>query len=1134
MVIGLVPGTVFAADSYVAYIGAQGYESLAAAIEVAQSGDTITLADGEHIMPGINTAKVLTIQGGRDAVIELANPQYEGGVGTANSVLTFNGVTVKFNEMGYRGFKHTAKVTYTDCAIEGTQFLYAPEVTFTNCIFNVTGDAYAVWTYAAASVTFTGCTFNTGGKAILVYTEGAHTAEINVSGCTFKATTNRGKAAVEVGQSANGAKAGYTLNISGSTADTNFVANKSTSNLWGNKNDMDGEGLVVEINNALVYPVYPAKIGETGYNSLAEAIAAAVDGDTITLADGTHPLTNGDIEGKSITITGGIGVVVEMYEMIYTRRSTIAFEGITADFGYTQWNGLAEATMLTYTNCVLKGTQWLYAAEVVFEDCTFIAEGDNYNIWTWGANNVTFIDCIFNTDGKAVLVYGGGPTDVTLSGCQFNATTNRGKAAVETVNDYNATYSIKINNCTADTNFVANKSTSNLWGNKNNMSGDNLRVEIDNKQVYPVLVAQVGENKYNTLQEAIDAANTGDTIVILSDFDENGVVVAADDDLVIDLNDKTVDVDIMNYGKLTVKNGTINNTNSSASAIENNGSEAELTVETLQITSERHALRIDGGKTTVVSGSYATVGQATVYAVNISTGATVEILDGIFKGARDTGTNEATAALKIRENSTVTIANGNFSGGVLGTLQCDDTSTISITGGTYDEDPTEYLAAGLAAVKTGNVYVVIETSAIELAVPTDYLETGDTFDVVVKNAGGDLYGVKFTLGYDDDLFELTSTSKSLTFDNSATGTMEAIAKGDVIETYTFKYLGKSGAYAPSTADFTLTNIAVTNTPVNYGETDLDDVKATVNLMGKFDDSYVTAVTGAVYNGNKQTSATVGTLPEGASVTYNNEYEIPSYTNAGDYTVNYTITCENYETYTGSYTFKIVALAVSITPNDLNKTFGEVDPHLTGNVTTGGAELSAELLAELGTITYTRESGEAVGTYKIAASYADNSNFAVTANEGTFTIIGANLTVIAIEDYAYGKTLYLVCTNDNAAVKYNGYQLYEMSDIKSKDAYSEVKDYAHVYGWVALNNEVLTTENVTVVAYKNVETIVHNGDVDGNGKVAFGDRVSVGAIYNGNKNYFAPAVMYQLLGADTNMDGKVDAMDAPTLTSTASN
>ncbi len=244
--------SLYAGRAPAARIDTIPYDSLAEAIENASDGKTIILSEGTHTMPAISEAKTLTFTGSEKTVIELANPGYEGGVGTANSTLTFKGVTVKFNENSYRGFKHTTKVTYTDCTIEGIQFLYAPEVAFTNCTFNITGDAYAVWTYGSSKVDFTNCTFNTDGKAILVYTEAAHTATINVNDCTFNATTNRSKAAVEVGQSAYGNEAAYTLNINDSTADSNFVANNSISNLWGNKNDMATEALAVTLNGIAI------------------------------------------------------------------------------------------------------------------------------------------------------------------------------------------------------------------------------------------------------------------------------------------------------------------------------------------------------------------------------------------------------------------------------------------------------------------------------------------------------------------------------------------------------------------------------------------------------------------------------------------------------------------------------------------------------------------------------------------------------------------------------------------------------------------------------------------------------------------------------------------------------------------
>ena len=90
-------------------------------------------------------------------------------------------------------------------------------------------------------------------------------------------------------------------------------------------------------------------------------------------------------------------------------------------------------------------------------------------------------------------------------------------------------------------------------------------------------VAKVGDTEYQTLQEAIDAAGTGDTVILLTDLtvesssatgEANGYfVIAENDKITIDLNGKTITatdnstsnfVLFYNRGELTIKNGTVN------------------------------------------------------------------------------------------------------------------------------------------------------------------------------------------------------------------------------------------------------------------------------------------------------------------------------------------------------------------------------------------------------------------------------------------------------------------------------------------------------------------------------------------------------------------------------------------------
>ncbi len=221
-----------------------------------EDGDTVTLVGGEYVLDTISSAqssepKDVTIKGTKDVVINLTKT-----VTAANSNVTFEGVTLVYDNDNYEGLQHSNKEVYRDCTIKGTMFLYAPEVVFENCTFEMYNETteYSVWTYGAKDVTFTGCTFNTHGKAVLVYTEGETHATITLNSCVFNSdsTIAADKAAVEVGSSPYSTATTYTINLNGCT-ETGFVPNKSESPLWGNKNSMDKDHLNVVIDGADVY-----------------------------------------------------------------------------------------------------------------------------------------------------------------------------------------------------------------------------------------------------------------------------------------------------------------------------------------------------------------------------------------------------------------------------------------------------------------------------------------------------------------------------------------------------------------------------------------------------------------------------------------------------------------------------------------------------------------------------------------------------------------------------------------------------------------------------------------------------------------------------------------------------------------
>lgn len=243
-----------------------------------------------------------------------------------------------------------------------------------------------------------------------------------------------------------------------------------------------------------VYPVVANTQAE-----LNAAIASAQNNSSIptkvVLPAGNFKLENGTAQNKNITISGTEDTVVTVVgdtgnQMNYQNGATLAFEGVTIQGQTTGvYGGIAHVAETTFVNCTIQGKLTLYG-DATFINCTFNNDND-YAIWTWGAKNAEFIGCTFNSGGKAILLYGGAgsaavpTTNLTVTDCTFNDnnTLNTDKAAIEIGNDYNATYTLTINNATVN-GFAAGQNTgSKLWANKNSMDAAHLTVTIDGSQI---------------------------------------------------------------------------------------------------------------------------------------------------------------------------------------------------------------------------------------------------------------------------------------------------------------------------------------------------------------------------------------------------------------------------------------------------------------------------------------------------------------------------------------------------------------------------------------------------------------------------------------------------------------------------
>ena len=199
--------------------------------------------------------------------------------------------------------------------------------------------------------------------------------------------------------------------------------------------------------------------------------------DVTFVGDGTQTV---DVITNATSAEGG--------QLNYQRGSTFTFENLTIQAGEGNFDGVV-CNELTYKNCTIKGKLTLYG-KATFINCTFDnTMANQYSIWTWGGTDVTFENCTFNTNGKAILLYGqataSNPTNLVVNNCTFNDRNSgaAGKAAIEIGNDYNATYTLTVNNATVNGFTVGKNTNSTLWANKNSMDAAHLTVTIDGSKI---------------------------------------------------------------------------------------------------------------------------------------------------------------------------------------------------------------------------------------------------------------------------------------------------------------------------------------------------------------------------------------------------------------------------------------------------------------------------------------------------------------------------------------------------------------------------------------------------------------------------------------------------------------------------
>lgn len=339
-----------------------------------------------------------------------------------------------------------------------------------------------------------------------------------------------------------------------------------------------------------------AQIGENGYATLAAAIAAAEDGDTvklladskedvaisksITLDLGGKTLTNTDAGKATISVNNGVTATVKngsiiggtsYYNIEVTKDSNanLTLENVTATAGNTGSSMIDNWGTLTINSGTYTGGMNVVKSEegskLTINGGTFTgtyAEGWSYNgvILSAGTTKITGGEFIQNATTPAksypsvvlAMKVDGYPSTIEITGGKFinNKSDGKifygyGKATSDNFEVSGGTFNKSISDGFCAEGFIPTKNADGTYGVK---AGK--------------YVAKIGKKNYETLADAIQLAAKGKTITLLANVNEN-VEIKATKNLTLDLNGYTLNggtgtakAALTNYGTITIKDSS--------------------------------------------------------------------------------------------------------------------------------------------------------------------------------------------------------------------------------------------------------------------------------------------------------------------------------------------------------------------------------------------------------------------------------------------------------------------------------------------------------------------------------------------------------------------------------------------------
>ena len=316
---------VWGKSNSVASVNGVGYATFAEAIAAIGNGDVVIelRADATfdyNARDAYGTAETtsVTINGnGNTLTLNQKNSDW-ASIGLANnSKLVLNNMTIEKTGHGDTSGAWNKHAIIFSCPVEmndvtvNNSIAVQAGAALTNVTINEANGYYGLWINGnGQTVTVNGgsITATNGGRGIKIadqYVDAPAQVKLSVTGTVFETAQ---KAAVLVSS-----KAG--ANITASNVDITKVAADQVNFVWVDEDwaeyfsEVEVTGATVSVEGA---DSFAAAITENGavkgyYKTLAEALTAAADGDTVTLiwSEGNAPVAmNGAVFGKTVTITG--------------------------------------------------------------------------------------------------------------------------------------------------------------------------------------------------------------------------------------------------------------------------------------------------------------------------------------------------------------------------------------------------------------------------------------------------------------------------------------------------------------------------------------------------------------------------------------------------------------------------------------------------------------------------------------------------------------------------------------------------------------------------------------------------------------------------------------------------------------